>query len=154
MFGIGLPELIVILGLALIVVGPDKLPDLARSIAKGVLELKKTAESLKEELTQEGGMLEELRPEIDAVKTLKSELAKTTNLDWHNDDKPINPSYSVKDVPDTSKEPLNDTAEAEASPVPHEVVENSDGSKNSTGENHPPNPPEEVKKADDAGKKS
>ena len=41
MFGIGLPEMILILALALIVVGPDKLPDLARSLAKGLWSLKK-----------------------------------------------------------------------------------------------------------------
>jgi sec-independent protein translocase protein TatB len=48
MFGIGLPELILIMGIALIVVGPEKLPEMAKSIAKGVVELKKTANSLKE----------------------------------------------------------------------------------------------------------
>ena len=53
MFGIGLPELILIMALALIVVGPDKLPDLAKSIAKQILELKKTANSLKESLQEE-----------------------------------------------------------------------------------------------------
>jgi Tat protein translocase TatB subunit len=85
MFGIGLPELIVILGIALIVVGPDKLPDLARSIAKGILELKKTAEDVKEGLTKEGGMFEDLRPELDAVKTLQKELAETTDIDWKDE---------------------------------------------------------------------
>lgn len=82
MFGIGLPELIVILGLALIVVGPDKLPDLARSIAKGILELKKMAEEVKEGLAKEGGVFEDLRPELDVVKTLQKELAETTDIDW------------------------------------------------------------------------
>ncbi len=53
MFGIGLPELILIMGIALIVVGPDKLPDMAKSIAKGLLELKKTASSLKESFSEE-----------------------------------------------------------------------------------------------------
>ena len=53
MFGIGLPEMILILALALIVVGPDKLPDLARSVAKGVLELKKTVSGLKEDLEKD-----------------------------------------------------------------------------------------------------
>ena len=85
MFGIGLPELIVILGIALIVVGPDKLPDLARSIAKGILDLKKTAEDVKEGLTKEGGMFEDLRPELDAVKTLQKELAETTDIDWKDE---------------------------------------------------------------------
>lgn len=53
MFGIGLPELILILGIALIVVGPEKLPEMAKSIAKVVLDLKKTASSLKESLHEE-----------------------------------------------------------------------------------------------------
>jgi len=53
MFGIGLPELIVILGVALIVVGPEKLPELAKSLAKGVAELKKTANALKGNLNEE-----------------------------------------------------------------------------------------------------
>jgi len=39
MFGIGLPELILIMAVALIVVGPEKLPDLARGLAKQLIEL-------------------------------------------------------------------------------------------------------------------
>jgi sec-independent protein translocase protein TatB len=50
MFGIGLPELILIMAVALIVVGPDKLPGLARSLAKGIVELKKATGALKESL--------------------------------------------------------------------------------------------------------
>lgn len=53
MFGIGLPELIVIMAVALIVVGPEKLPDLAKTLAKQVLELKKAANSLKDSLKDE-----------------------------------------------------------------------------------------------------
>ena len=50
MFGIGLPELILIMAVALVVVGPDKLPGLARSLAKGIVELKKATSTLKESL--------------------------------------------------------------------------------------------------------
>lgn len=53
MFGIGLPELLLIMAVALIVVGPEKLPDLAKSLAKGVMELKKTASALKESFNEE-----------------------------------------------------------------------------------------------------
>jgi sec-independent protein translocase protein TatB len=75
MFGIGLPEMILILALALIVVGPDKLPDLARSLAKGIMELKKTAEGLKDQLHAEGNPLDDIRPDLeDAAKSFKSHM--------------------------------------------------------------------------------
>lgn len=53
MFGIGLPELILIMAVALIVVGPEKLPDLARGLAKQFFELKKAANVLKDSLHEE-----------------------------------------------------------------------------------------------------
>lgn len=53
MFGIGLPELILIMAVALIVVGPDKLPGLARGLAKQIVELKKAANVLKDSLTED-----------------------------------------------------------------------------------------------------
>ena len=67
--------MILIMALALIVVGPDKLPDLARSLAKGLMELKKTAEGLKDSLTEEGNPLDEIRPDLEeAAKSLKNNL--------------------------------------------------------------------------------
>jgi sec-independent protein translocase protein TatB len=124
MFGIGLPELIVILGLALIVVGPDKLPDLARSIAKGILELKKTAEGVKEGLTKEGSMFEDLRPEIDAVKTLQKELALSTDMDWKKDYSTDTPDTAPekKDTPEGSTEPTGTHAENIPEPTAEESM--------------------------------
>ncbi|MFH7321375.1 Sec-independent protein translocase protein TatB [Desulfurivibrio sp. D14AmB] len=66
MFGIGLPELLVIMAVALIVVGPEKLPELAKSLARGVLELKKVATELKNNVEQEMGDREEWRRELEA----------------------------------------------------------------------------------------
>ena len=47
MFGIGMTEMILIAALALIILGPKKLPDLARSLGKGFAEFKRATNDLK-----------------------------------------------------------------------------------------------------------
>jgi sec-independent protein translocase protein TatA len=47
MFGIGMPELLMILALALIVLGPKKLPDIARALGRGFAEFRRATEELK-----------------------------------------------------------------------------------------------------------
>jgi len=64
MFGIGLPEMIVILIVALLVVGPDKLPELARSLAKGVNELRGAMNQIKESLTEETKVISSVKEDL------------------------------------------------------------------------------------------
>ena len=52
MFGIGMPELLIILVVALIVVGPKKLPDMAKSLGKGLSQFRKAADEIKEEFSE------------------------------------------------------------------------------------------------------
>ncbi len=52
MFGIGMPELLLILGLALIVLGPKKLPELAKALGKGLAEFRRATDELKDEFRQ------------------------------------------------------------------------------------------------------
>ena len=46
MFGIGVPELLIIMAIALIVIGPKKLPDLAKSLGRALNEFKKAERRL------------------------------------------------------------------------------------------------------------
>ena len=53
MFGLGMQEMIVILVIALLIFGPKKLPDLGRSLGRGLAEFKRASEELKEGLAVE-----------------------------------------------------------------------------------------------------
>ncbi len=53
MSGIGMPELIVILIIGFIVLGPKKLPGIGRAIAKGIREFRHSLEGMDEESNSE-----------------------------------------------------------------------------------------------------
>ncbi len=100
MFGIGFPEMILILALALIVVGPDKLPDLARSIAKTIMDLKKTAEGLKDNLNIEDNPLNEIRPELEnAAKNFKETIIDSESYSWKDSSLPVTKDINTLDLP-------------------------------------------------------
>ena len=47
MFGIGFPELLLVMALALVVIGPKRLPDIARALGRGFSEFKRATDELK-----------------------------------------------------------------------------------------------------------
>ena len=53
MFGIGIGELIVVLIIAFVVVGPEKLPHIARTLGKGFHELRRATEGIRAEIERE-----------------------------------------------------------------------------------------------------
>ena len=70
MFGsIGMPELVIILVIALIIFGPRKLPELGRSLGRSIGEFKKASNELRSTLEEEI-RVEEQR---DQKATLKAE---------------------------------------------------------------------------------
>jgi sec-independent protein translocase protein TatB len=90
MFGIGLPEMIVILAVALIVVGPDKLPDMARSLAKGVFELKKTLNQVKSSLADEENLLGSVKSDLrKATDDLKGDLIEVDQFEFRDPGAPL-----------------------------------------------------------------
>jgi TatA/E family protein of Tat protein translocase len=61
MFNIGLPELLIIVAIALIVFGPNKLPELAKAFGRAMREFKKATEEVKESFEAETKELEEYK---------------------------------------------------------------------------------------------
>jgi len=71
MFCIGFPELIVIMVIALVVIGPSKLPDLAKALGKGMAEFRKATQEMKENLALDEGIQEMQK----ATQEIKENLA-------------------------------------------------------------------------------
>ena len=51
MFGIGFNEILIILIIALLVIGPKKLPEIAKALGKGYREFRKSFEDLEKEFS-------------------------------------------------------------------------------------------------------
>ncbi len=71
MFGLGIPELIIIFVIALIVFGPKKLPDLGKSIGRAMAEFKKASEEFQESVRSEMREVEK-SADLEEVKKLGS----------------------------------------------------------------------------------
>ena len=58
MFGIGLPELVMILAVALIVLGPQRLPEVARMLGRAYAQLRRASEEFQQTIRQDLAALE------------------------------------------------------------------------------------------------
>ena len=71
MGSLGFPELIVIFVIALIIFGPRKLPEIGRSLGKGLAEFKKASNDLRSTLEEEI-RLDETRSQLEASRTAQA----------------------------------------------------------------------------------
>lgn len=97
MFGIGMPEMLVILVVALIVIGPKKLPDLAKSLGKAMREFKNATSEIKESLN--------LDEDINEIKkSLKKTGTSSTPGTQKAGDLNMETGLTPEDVPDPYSE--------------------------------------------------
>jgi TatA/E family protein of Tat protein translocase len=79
MFNIGLPELLIIVAIALIVFGPNKLPELAKAFGRAMREFRKATEEVKESFEAETKDLEEFKHTL-TDENLLADIAEKISL--------------------------------------------------------------------------
>ena len=118
MFGIGMPEMILILAIALIVIGPKKLPDLAKSLGRAMREFKKATNELKESM--------EIDTEIKDVKQAFDRLDRIEDETQPSDDSKKDAVSGEEDVAtagdDFPQERPNKELEKEPEPSAEETI--------------------------------
>ena len=120
MFGIGMPELILILAIALIVIGPKKLPDLAKSLGRAMREFKKATSELKGSLELDG----EMKEVKDTFQDIKSDIKNSVLEDQPKSGAQTDMDGKVADLEkgyedyatDQSSDPVSDKGAVPASP--------------------------------------
>ncbi len=113
MFDIGLPELLVILGVALIVLGPKRLPELARSLGKTLAELRRTSDELRREVLY-GSTLEEPPPSIKKPSVFSPDPKERTPSTTRTDPHP-------QEGPQEQTDSLSTASSAPSSSPPHQT---------------------------------
>ena len=123
---IGITDLIVILLLALLVVGPERLPELSRKLAKGLRDVRKASENITKDLGPELMSLEqttrEIRDSVDSVRSIPKDVVgsviKAADLeDTVQDLKEVEQSLhqvgkSVNQAGNMVRKPLDEVVEA------------------------------------------
>jgi TatA/E family protein of Tat protein translocase len=78
MFGIGMTELLVILAVALIVFGPKRLPELARSLGRALGEFRRASTDLRQQLNEVGEAARgETEPELRSAPDKRTDVSET-----------------------------------------------------------------------------
>jgi len=129
MFGIGMPEMLLILAVALIVIGPKKLPDLAKSLGRAMGEFKKATSEIKESIGVDADFKEVKESFTDMGKDLKSTVS-FDNIDEYKPDPDKDTDEALGDLKqafehmnhEDAEPPSDATAEADESGTTPEAM--------------------------------
>jgi sec-independent protein translocase protein TatB len=130
MFGIGLPEMLIVLAVALIFIGPKKLPDLAKSLGRAMGEFKRATSDLKQSIESETGV-DDVRQSFDEVK---EDIKAQVDLAGEVPDPSPSPSESPTDLSqaaslDPAKENSAEEGSAQKDSAQKDSDDTSDGTK-------------------------
>ena len=149
MFGIGLPEMIIIAVVALIFIGPDKLPGVLRSIGKGLVELKRATSDVRSTVQEEMQKIEdeiELKEVRESAQDFKNELGGVANkiapltlskLNTQNQNKDTSDLVSETEIDKPQTEVVAENTEATTTGSSGEIDEKTPFSKNSESFGNP-----------------
>jgi sec-independent protein translocase protein TatB len=114
MFNIGFQELLLILVIALIVVGPSKLPDLAKALGRGIGEFRKATSEIKETIEQDE-TVRELKKEFESAQRGVT----LDNLEHFADvlSQDIEPAKSAAAEPTNIEPPMAAPTDSQPAPV-------------------------------------
>ncbi len=73
MFGMGMSEILIILAVALIILGPKKLPEMAKALGRGIAEFRKATQDFKESLETD----DDLKEARDTMREIKGNIEET-----------------------------------------------------------------------------
>ena len=142
MFGIGLPEMIIIAVVALIFIGPDKLPGVLRSIGKGLVELKRATSDVRSTVQEEMQKIEdeiELKEVRESAQDFKNELGGVANkvdpltlskFNTEGQKEEISDSINESDLDEHQTESIAENTEATITDASSEIDEKTTFSNN------------------------